>query len=82
MPEYGRGDTGAGPDLTALPVADRPIIGKALSKNPDERYQTAQEFAQAIKTTLSAAPANAMGSVAAADTDRTELSIAPVAAAV
>nr|WP_295777427.1 serine/threonine-protein kinase [Rhodoferax sp.] len=66
----------------ALPAVFDTVVKKAMAKNPDERYQTAQEFAQAIKTTLSQAPANAMGMAAApADTDRTELSIAPVAAA-
>ncbi len=66
----------------ALPAVFDTVVKKAMAKNPDERYQTAQEFAQAIKTTLSQAPANAMGMAAApADTDRTELRIAPVAAA-
>lgn len=65
----------------ALPAAFDAVVKKAMAKNPDERYQTAQEFAQAIKTTLGAAPANAMGAAAAVDTDRTELSIAPLAAA-
>jgi serine/threonine-protein kinase len=65
----------------ALPAAFDAVVKKAMAKNPDERYQTAQEFARAIKTTLGAAPANDMGAAAAADTDRTELSIAPLAAA-
>lgn len=70
----------------ALPAGFDAVVKKAMAKNPDARYQTAQEFAQAIKTTLSAASANAIvvgggGAAAAADTDRTELSIAPVAAA-
>jgi serine/threonine protein kinase len=26
------------PDLAPLPLADRPVVGRALSKNPDERY--------------------------------------------
>lgn len=63
----------------ALPAAFDAVVKKAMAKNPDARYQTAQEFAQAIKTTLRAAPANALG-VAAPDSDRTELSIAPAAA--
>jgi serine/threonine protein kinase len=62
----------------ALPAAFDAVVKKAMAKNPDERYQTVQEFAQAIQATLSEAPANALGT-AAADTDRTELSIAPVA---
>ncbi|MEO7105630.1 MAG: serine/threonine-protein kinase [Rhodoferax sp.] len=66
----------------ALPAAFDAVVKKAMAKNPDERYQTAQEFAEAIKTTLGSAPANALGTAAAAaDTDRTELSIPPVAVA-
>ncbi len=65
----------------ALPAAFDAVVKKAMAKNPDDRYQTAQEFAKAIKTTLSAAPANALDVAAAADTDRTELSIAPAPAA-
>ena len=60
----------------ALPAAFDAVVKKAMAKNPDERYQTAQEFAQAIKATLGAASA-----AVAADPDRTELSVAPVAAA-
>jgi serine/threonine-protein kinase len=62
----------------ALPAAFDAVVKKAMAKNPDERYQSAQEFAQAIKTTLGAVPA--MGAAAAAvDADRTELSMPPVA---
>jgi serine/threonine-protein kinase len=63
----------------ALPAAFDLVVKKAMAKNPDERYQSAQEFAQAIKTTLSA-PAPFATSVAA-DPDRTELSMPPVAPA-
>ena len=63
----------------ALPAAFDAVVKKAMAKNPDERYQTAQEFAQAIKTTLGGAAASA--SSAAADPDRTELSVAPIATA-
>ena len=59
----------------ALPAAFDAVVKKAMAKNPDERYQTAQEFAQAIKTTLSAAPSAAPS----VDPDGTELSMAPVA---
>jgi serine/threonine protein kinase len=65
----------------ALPAAFDAVVKKAMAKNPDERYQTAQEFAQAIKTTLGAAPPNALGNAAAPDADRTELSIPPLAVA-
>ncbi|HNV58564.1 MAG TPA: serine/threonine-protein kinase [Rhodoferax sp.] len=61
----------------ALPAAFDLVVKKAMAKNPDERYQSAQEFAQAIKTTLSAPAPVAAG--AATDPDRTELSMPPVA---
>lgn len=59
----------------ALPAAFDLVVKKAMAKNPDDRYQTAQEFAQAIHATLGA-PAAAQ---AAADPDRTELSMPPAA---
>ena len=60
----------------ALPAAFDAVVKKAMAKNPDERYQSALEFAQAIKTTLGAAPA--MGAAAAVDAARTEPSMPPV----
>lgn len=63
----------------ALPAAFDAVVKKAMAKNPDERYQSAEEFSQAIKTTLGAA--SAKPPAAAGDPDRTELSVAPVAAA-
>lgn len=59
----------------ALPAAFDQVVKKAMAKNPDDRYQTAQEFAQAIHATLSAPSAQA----AAADPDHTELSMPPAA---
>ena len=38
------------PNLTSLPVADRPIIGRALNKNPDERFPTCHEFVKALRS--------------------------------
>ena len=38
----------AQPDLTPLPAHDQPAIARALSKNPDERYPTCQEFARTL----------------------------------
>lgn len=61
----------------ALPAAFDQVVKKAMAKNPDDRYQTAQEFTQAIHATLSAPAAQA----AATDPDRTELSVPPVAPA-
>jgi serine/threonine-protein kinase len=63
----------------ALPAAFDAVVKKAMAKNPDERYQSAQEFAQAIKTTLSAPGPQSVN--AASDPDRTELSMPPVAPA-
>jgi serine/threonine-protein kinase len=64
----------------ALPAAFDQVVKKAMAKNPDDRFQNAQEFALAIKATLNAAPAQLSGA-AAMDADRTELSMPPVAAA-
>jgi serine/threonine-protein kinase len=36
----------------ALPPAFDAVVKKAMAKNPDERYQTAQEFAAAIKAAV------------------------------
>jgi eukaryotic-like serine/threonine-protein kinase len=36
------------PDLKLLPVADRPIVERALAKNPDERYASCCEFVNAL----------------------------------
>src|SRR5260370_15045272 len=36
------------PDLNPLPAADRPIIGRALSKEPDSRYPNCVEFVQQL----------------------------------
>jgi serine/threonine-protein kinase len=63
----------------ALPSAFDLVVKKAMAKNPDERYQSAQAFAQAIKATLSA-PGPGSAPVAAADPDRTAMSL-PAAAA-
>lgn len=63
----------------ALPAAFDAVVKKAMAKNPDERYQTAQEFAQAIKATLGAASTTTAN--AAVDPDRTELSMATIATA-
>jgi len=37
------------PDLSALPVSDRPIIGRSLAKKPDERWPSCMELVRALK---------------------------------
>jgi serine/threonine-protein kinase len=64
----------------ALPAVFDLVVKKAMAKNPDERYQSAQEFSQAIRATLGAAGANGPAS-SLVDPDRTELSLPPVAPA-
>lgn len=45
------------PDLSALPLADRAVIGRALSKKPDDRWPTCTELVRALKLSgLPAAP--------------------------
>jgi hypothetical protein len=40
----------AAPNLSPLPASDREIVGRALSKNPDERFPTCQAFIQALRS--------------------------------
>jgi serine/threonine protein kinase len=44
------------PDLSSLLLAERPIIARDLSKDPDQRYPTCLEFIQALRGTTQ--PAN------------------------
>lgn len=43
----------------ALPAAFDGVVRKAMAKNPDERYQTAQEFSDAIKAAVAGQGADA-----------------------
>jgi eukaryotic-like serine/threonine-protein kinase len=36
------------PDLSALPACDRPVVGRALEKNPKNRYASCEEFVRAL----------------------------------
>ncbi len=37
------------PEMSALPHADRPVIGRALAKKPDDRWPTCQEMVRELK---------------------------------
>ena len=43
----------------ALPAAFDGVVRKAMAKNPDDRYQTAQEFSDAIKAAVASKSADA-----------------------
>ncbi|MCS6977180.1 MAG: protein kinase [Gemmatales bacterium] len=43
----------AGPNLSSLPLSDQPIVGRALSKTPSERFASCRDFILAL---LYAAP--------------------------
>src|SRR5262249_28117708 len=40
------------PDLSPMPVGDRPAVTKALSKNPDERFPTCLDFVKALRAAV------------------------------
>jgi serine/threonine protein kinase len=42
------------PDLTPLPPADRPIVGRALAKHPGDRYASCTAFIVALRPTAEA----------------------------
>jgi hypothetical protein len=37
------------PDLSMLPECDRPVVGRALAKNPDERFPSCTAFIRALQ---------------------------------
>src|SRR5262249_5068020 len=41
------------PNLASLPAAERPVIARALAKNPDERHPTCKEMIAALRATVS-----------------------------
>ncbi len=44
----------ANPDLSGLPLVDQKIVGQALSKNPEERFNSCMGFIQALMAVASA----------------------------
>jgi serine/threonine protein kinase len=41
------------PDLTMLPAAERPVVARALSKDPEERWPSCRAFVQALQSVAS-----------------------------
>jgi serine/threonine protein kinase len=46
----------AAPDLSRLPERDRPAVGRALSKRPEERFPSCLAFVRGVSSSASAAP--------------------------
>lgn len=44
------------PDLSSLPECDRPVIARALSKKPEDRYPSCTDMVQALRQAGSQAP--------------------------
>lgn len=42
------------PDLTMLPEAERPIVARALAKDPDQRWPSCREFVEALAQVMKA----------------------------
>lgn len=45
------------PDLSGIPVALQPLLQRALAKSPEDRYASAKEMAEALRSLRSPAPA-------------------------
>ncbi|MEZ6134765.1 MAG: protein kinase [Pirellulaceae bacterium] len=52
--ELARQHINQAPDLEALPPADRPVVGRALSKNPLDRFSTCRAFIEQLQKTRGA----------------------------
>src|SRR5262249_17762984 len=57
--------TQSAPDLTSLPAADRPVVERALAKQPNERFPTCSEFVRALRTGRNPPPVRTPSAVAA-----------------
>jgi formylglycine-generating enzyme required for sulfatase activity len=58
------------PDLSMLPEPERPVVQRALAKEPSARWSTCREFVEALSAVM-AGMAPATGAVTAADTGST-----------
>ncbi len=47
------------PDVSSLPAGERPVIMRALSKNPDDRFPSCVDLVKALRAAKVAAPATA-----------------------
>ena len=44
------------PDVSVLPAAVQPVVKRALSKSPDDRYSSVDEFVQSLRAALEGQP--------------------------
>jgi eukaryotic-like serine/threonine-protein kinase len=56
------------PDLMPLPEADRPVVGRALAKKPDDRFPSCLAFINALRPPTASVPLIDLGELA--DLDR------------
>jgi serine/threonine protein kinase len=47
------------PNLESLPAADRPVVGRALAKKPEERYASCLDFVLALRQSGASSPQDA-----------------------
>jgi formylglycine-generating enzyme required for sulfatase activity len=55
------GHLGRRPDLTMLPAAEQPVVARALSKKPKERWPSCRELVQALHAAVSGPVAGGSG---------------------
>ncbi len=66
------------PDLTALPMAQRPIIARALSKDPQQRFACCMELIEELTAAAKRSPASPAAGIAKAHFSR-DLLVKPAA---
>ena len=67
----------AEPDLSPVPSGFRAVVGRALTKDPDERFQSASQMVAALTGDLKAAPQGDSGTRDAPSADEKRRSEAP-----
>ena len=58
------------PDLSMLPEADRPVIARALAKNPDERFPSVTSFIRSLQGGARSGESSGSGPMPALEADR------------